>query len=68
MVLPVHLAETRQEALDQAWLGAGRYQREYFEAAMGRPLSRSPRPWSSVVPGLREFLMAGRTRAIERAR
>jgi limonene 1,2-monooxygenase len=35
-VLPVHLAETRQEALEQARLGAGRYQREYFETTMGR--------------------------------
>jgi limonene 1,2-monooxygenase len=37
LVLPVHLAETRQEALEQARLGAGRYQREYFETTMGRP-------------------------------
>lgn len=37
LVVPVHLAETRQEAMDQARLGAGRYQREYFEATMGRP-------------------------------
>ena len=36
LVLPVHLAETRQEAMDQARLGAGRYQREYFESTMGR--------------------------------
>ena len=36
LVLPVHLAETRKEALDQARLGAGRYQREYFERTMGR--------------------------------
>ena len=37
LVLPMHLAETRQEALDEARLGAGRYQREYFETTMGRP-------------------------------
>jgi limonene 1,2-monooxygenase len=37
LVLPVHLAETRQEALDEARLGAGRYQREYSETTMGRP-------------------------------
>ena len=36
LVLPVHLAETRKEALAQARLGAGRYQREYFEHTMGR--------------------------------
>lgn len=36
LVLPVHLAETQQQALDEARLGAGRYQREYSEATMGR--------------------------------
>ena len=36
LVLPVHLAETRKEALAQARVGAGRYQREYFERTMGR--------------------------------
>ncbi|MGE3537855.1 MAG: LLM class flavin-dependent oxidoreductase [Candidatus Tectimicrobiota bacterium] len=36
LVVPVHLAETRQEAMEQARLGAGRYQREYFESTMGR--------------------------------
>ena len=36
LVLPVHLAETRKEAFEQARLGAGRYQREYFEHTMGR--------------------------------
>ncbi len=36
LVVPVHLAETRQEAFDEARLGAGRYQREYFEMTMGR--------------------------------
>ena len=36
LVLPVHLAETRKEALQQARIGAGRYQREYFERTMGR--------------------------------
>ena len=36
LVLPVHLAETRKEAFEQARVGAGRYQREYFEHTMGR--------------------------------
>jgi limonene 1,2-monooxygenase len=36
LVLPVHLAESRKEAFEQARLGAGRYQREYFEHTMGR--------------------------------
>lgn len=37
LVLPVHLAESRQAAIEAVRLGAGRYQREYFEATMGRP-------------------------------
>jgi limonene 1,2-monooxygenase len=36
LVIPVHLAETRKQAFDEARLGAGRYQREYFEETMGR--------------------------------
>lgn len=36
LVLPVHLAESRKDAFEQARLGAGRYQREYFEHTMGR--------------------------------
>jgi limonene 1,2-monooxygenase len=36
LVLPVHLAESRKEAMDQARLGGGRYVREYFEETMGR--------------------------------
>ena len=36
LVIPVHLAESRKEALAQARLGAGRYQAEYFEHTMGR--------------------------------
>lgn len=36
LVLPVHLAETRQQAFEEARLGAGRYQREYFENTLGR--------------------------------
>jgi limonene 1,2-monooxygenase len=37
LVVPVHLAETRQAAIEEARLGAGYYQREYFENTMGRP-------------------------------
>ena len=37
LVLPVHLADTRKEAMEEARLGAGRYQAEYFEHTMGRP-------------------------------
>ncbi|MFQ6026940.1 MAG: LLM class flavin-dependent oxidoreductase [Dehalococcoidia bacterium] len=36
LVLPVHLAETRKEALEDARLGAGRYLREYSEGTNGR--------------------------------
>ena len=36
LVLPVHLAETREEAIEQARIGGGFYQREYFEHTMGR--------------------------------
>lgn len=36
LVLPVHLAETRKEARDQARIGAGRYLREYSEGTNGR--------------------------------
>jgi limonene 1,2-monooxygenase len=35
-VLPVHLAESRQEARAEARLGAGRYLREYSEGTNGR--------------------------------
>jgi limonene 1,2-monooxygenase len=36
LVLPVHLAETRQQARDEARIGAGRYLREYTEGTNGR--------------------------------
>ena len=36
LVLPVHLAETRIEALDDARMGSGRYLREYSEGTNGR--------------------------------
>jgi limonene 1,2-monooxygenase len=34
--VPVHLAETREKAMDEARLGSGRFQREYFEETIGR--------------------------------
>ena len=34
--VPVHLAETREKAMDEARLGAGRFHREYFEETIGR--------------------------------
>jgi len=43
LVLPVHLAESRQEARDEVRLGAGRYLREYSEGTNGRrPLFGGP--------------------------
>lgn len=35
IVVHVHLAESRKEAMQQARVGAGRYQREYFEQTLG---------------------------------
>jgi limonene 1,2-monooxygenase len=43
LVVHVHLAESRKEAMAQARVGAGRYQREYFEETLGIfPLSDGP--------------------------
>jgi limonene 1,2-monooxygenase len=36
LVLPVHLAESREDALNEARMGAGRYLREYSENTNGR--------------------------------
>jgi limonene 1,2-monooxygenase len=36
LVVPVHLAETRQEAREETRMGAGRYLREYSEGTNGR--------------------------------
>jgi limonene 1,2-monooxygenase len=37
VVMHVHLAETKKEAMEQARKNAGRYQREYFENTLGQP-------------------------------
>ncbi|MGE3536926.1 MAG: LLM class flavin-dependent oxidoreductase [Candidatus Tectimicrobiota bacterium] len=43
LVIPVHIAESRQAARDEARLGAGRYLREYSEGTNGRrPLFDGP--------------------------
>ena len=39
VVLHVHLAETKKEAIEQARERAGRYQREYFEQTLGHPVA-----------------------------
>tara|TARA_B100000029_G_scaffold516817_1_gene635140 strand:- start:115103 stop:116266 length:1164 start_codon:yes stop_codon:yes gene_type:complete len=36
LVIPIHLAETKKQAIEDIRIGAGRYQREYFERTMGR--------------------------------
>lgn len=35
LVMAVHLAESRKEAFEQARIGAGRFQRDYFENTLG---------------------------------
>jgi limonene 1,2-monooxygenase len=40
LVVPVYLAESREEALSEACLGAGRFQREYFGDTLGQPVPR----------------------------
>ncbi len=35
LVLHVHLAESRKEAIEQAKVGAGYFQRDYFEHTLG---------------------------------
>jgi len=42
LVVPVHLAESRKEAIEQARLGAGRFHREYFEETIGRESDGTP--------------------------
>ena len=36
LVIPIHLAEPKEQAIEDIRIGAGRYQREYFENTMGR--------------------------------
>jgi limonene 1,2-monooxygenase len=42
LVIVCFLAETRKEALEQARVGAGRFQREYFEQTLGAPATDCP--------------------------
>ena len=37
LTVPIHLAESRKEAMNDARLGAGQFQREYLEQTVGRP-------------------------------
>ena len=38
LVLPVHLAESRDEAIKDIRMGAGQFNREYLEETLGRPM------------------------------
>jgi limonene 1,2-monooxygenase len=38
LVLPVHLAESREEAIRDIRMGAGQFNREYLEETLGRPM------------------------------
>jgi limonene 1,2-monooxygenase len=40
LVVPVYLAESREEALQEARVGAGRFQREYFGDTLGQQVPR----------------------------
>lgn len=43
LAIPAFIADTRKEAMEQARIGAGRYQREYFEEVLGLdPVSDGP--------------------------
>ena len=53
LVLPIHLAETRQEALDSARVGAGRFLVEYVHGTTGRPLP-VPGPSDLVIEQMAE--------------
>ena len=48
IVLPMHLAETRKQAIEDARIGAGRYLLEYVEQVTGRP-SPVPGPLEKVI-------------------
>ena len=53
LVLPVHLAETRQEALDDIRMGSARYLKEYSEGTNGRK-SVFDGPMNKVVDNMAE--------------
>ncbi|MGQ4810454.1 Limonene 1,2-monooxygenase [Candidatus Entotheonellaceae bacterium PAL068K] len=42
LVVHVYLADSRKEAMQQARVGAGRYQREYFEQTLGLSVTDGP--------------------------
>src|SRR5205823_14933665 len=54
VVMHVHLAETRKEAIEQARQQSGRYQREYFEKTIGLPPPPFDGPDDKVVDYMAE--------------
>lgn len=44
VVMPMHLAESRQQALDEARVGAGRLYSEFFSGTLGRPIMKADHP------------------------
>ena len=40
--MPMHLAESRDEAINDVRLGGGRFHREYFEETLGRTSETTP--------------------------
>lgn len=44
VVMPMHLAESRQQALAEARVGAGRLYSEFFSGTLGRPIMKADHP------------------------
>ncbi len=55
VVMHVHLAESREEAMRQARAQAGRYQREYFEKTLGLPA-----PFDGAADEIAPYMMDNR--------
>ena len=55
LVMPVHLAETKKEAIEQSREGAAKYQRDYFENTMGFTAGRNK--LGEIVQGPREKIV-----------
>ena len=54
-MMPVHLAETKKEAIEQSREGAAKYQRDYFENTMGFTAGRNK--LGETVQGPREKIV-----------
>ncbi len=53
LVIHAHIAETRKEAIGQARVRAGKYQREYFEQTLGHPAAFDG-PQDQIIDGMME--------------